>query len=167
MKMSNVLKVGLSSIALLVSSAGFAGTVGTLNVSAQVNGVCDLITTNVGLFIGNYIPNAGSVSNSATITVNCSSGLPYTIALGLDVGEDDASPIGRVFDGDLLTFALFKSSSFISANVWGVNTKALSATGTGANQNHTVFGQIFDDAGNIANAVDGSKTDTVPIDVLF
>ncbi|MEJ2574749.1 MAG: spore coat protein U domain-containing protein, partial [Gammaproteobacteria bacterium] len=73
----------LTAIVGFTGAASAATTTTNLAVSANVLGTCAVSTT--GLAFGTYDPNQGTdLNQTATISTNCTTGIPYDI--GLDAG---------------------------------------------------------------------------------
>jgi spore coat protein U-like protein len=166
-KMTNL--VGLVA---LMSSAALAGTAtANLGVSATITNNCTISTA--ALAFGAYEPLSGAaaVNGTGTVTVACTSGLTgavVTLGQGLHAagGSTDAVPLRQMQNGGTakLTYKLYSDSG--RTTVWG-NTAATglaASTGTGTNQNLTVYGTI-DSGQNTLQA--GSYADTVVATITF
>jgi spore coat protein U-like protein len=140
-----------------------ATTTGSLGVSATVLDNCTI--NAVPLAFGTY-SSAANKDATATITVNCSTGTAYTVALdlGLGVGSVLAS---RKMQGpqptDLLNYQIFSDTGRTA--LWGptVGVNTVAGTGTGVDQPITVYGRVT--AGQAVRA--GAYTDTVGIVVAY
>lgn len=159
-----------AALALGASGAAFAGTASeNLAVSATVIDNC-LISTSA-LSFGNYDPvdvNASAnLDGTGTVSVTCTSGDTVQITLGqgsnADTGSTDAAPLRRMTDGsNFLSYALYSDSGRTS--VWGNDaTVDVETTGTGANEDHTVYGRVTSGQ----NVPAGSYSDTVQATVTF
>lgn len=84
-----------------------------------------------------------AVDSTSTITVQCTTGTPYTIALTVPVGETAAARVmtGTNNAAHTLTYALFQDLNH--ANVWGQSVgNTQGGTGNGQQQPYTVFGHV-------------------------
>lgn len=142
-----------------------------LTVSAFVNGSCTISTT--ALNFGNYdtvLQAASPLDNSSGgVALTCTNTMPYTLRLGqgtnADAGSTADAPVRRMLGpvaGQYLGYQLYRDVA--GGSVWGDTVATGKAgTGTGAVQNHTVFGRI-----PAAQApVGGAYNDTVVATVEF
>jgi len=115
-------------------------TTGTLTVSATVNPSCTVGSSNA-LNFGSIIPSVGDLG-SGSISFNCSSGAPYTVALDGGQNYTNARYMKGTITGTLLAYMLYQDAGH--ATSWGngiFNGNLLDATGTGAAQMVGVFGE--------------------------
>jgi spore coat protein U-like protein len=146
----------LCGASVLASSPGIDGDVAhgatattTFTVSVTIAAACSISATN--LAFGTQGVLAANVDQSSTITVNCTDTTPYSV--GLDNGLNFSTTrrmkdtgAGTTFIGyGLYTDAgrtnAWTTSSAAGSCTGGANTCAL-GTGSGANQNITVYGRI-------------------------
>ena len=137
---------GLLAVAALTASAvADAGTAtGTFTVQATIVSAC--LVTATTLNFGTYSPaSATALTGTSTISINCTSGSPYTAAL--NVGSGGGSFTGRtLLNGiDTLTFNLYRDAAY--SQVWGDGTgSTYTVAGTGSGlltaNTVTVYGQI-------------------------
>jgi spore coat protein U-like protein len=158
--------------ATLMSSAALATTAtANLGVSATITNNCTISTA--ALAFGAYEPLSGAsaVNGTGTVTVACTSGLTgavVTLGEGLHAsgGSTAAVPLRQMQDSgtDKLTYKLYSDSG--RTTVWGntAGTGLAASTGTGTNQNLTVYGTI-DSGQNTLPA--GSYADTVVATITF
>lgn len=156
----------LASAVLLASgSLAVAATeTSTFQVTAEVVASCDVTAST--LAFGQYDPLvAGAHTGNSTITVKCSNGASYDV--GLNDGGNAEAGQRRMSDGAataaFLSYNLFQDSGRTTS--WGevVGTDTLSATGTGANQEHQVYASIPEQS----DASVGNYTDTVTVTVTY
>ena len=130
----------------------------SFSVSATVQSSCAVSAGN--LAFGNYSAATASPNDvTSTISVTCTGGLPYTVAL--DGGTTTATVNARAMtDGNShnLTYALYTTSG--RSTIFGdgtSSTQTLGGTGNGAAQSVTVFGRIpmaqYVTAGNYTDSV--------------
>lgn len=141
-----------------------ATTTTTFNVTATVIDVCAVSAGN--LSFGTYSPIAGSaLDGTSTITVTCSLGTAYNLRLdgGTNGSGVSARQMLRASGTELMNYSLYRDPA--RTNNWGQtdNTDTVSATGTGLNQDHTVYGRIPASE----NVPAGSYSDTVTVTVSY
>ena len=143
--------------------ASAATSTSNMTVTATVQDNCTVSAT--ALAFGGY-NSASNRDGTATITVNCSTGTLYTVALDLGLGTGSTLAARRMTGpqaGDLLGYQLYSDAS--RSVLWGltagVNTVA--GTGSGVDQPLTVYGRIV--AGQTVRA--GAYTDTIGITVTY
>jgi spore coat protein U-like protein len=154
---------------LLTAIVGFTGTASaattttSLAVSANVIGTCTVSTA--GLAFGTYDPaQPTDLTQTATISTTCTTGIAYDI--GLDAGTGAGATVANrlmTSGGNTLAYGLYSDSGHTTN--WGntVGTDTVAATGTGAAQTATVYGKIT--AGT--PAVLGSYADSVLVTVTY
>lgn len=142
-----------------VASAQTATT--TFQVSANVLKACTVAATD--LLFGTYDPTATTPLDATnTILVNCTNGTTYEI--GLNLGANPDGTTRRMTNGtDFLAYELYQDSA--RTTVWGntPGTDTVSSTGTGTDQNFTVYGRIPEQQ----NISAGAYTDTVNVTVTY
>lgn len=135
------------------------------DVTATIIASCTIAAGD--LAFGSYDPLAGTaLDGTATISVTCSNGAGYNIQLSGGLSTNVAA---RTMDDDAtatstLNYSLFSDAG--RANNWGVTngTDTFAGTGTGANQDVTVYGRI--PAGQ-TTPVTGSYTDTITATIEY
>jgi spore coat protein U-like protein len=152
--------------ALAVAGGAYAGTdTITFNVTITVTSTCDIHTgPTTNMAFGNVASTATAVPATSTLTVNCTSLTPYTVALdnGLHGG---AGPV-RAMQGSSGTvgYQLYQDSAH--SQVWGSTTgvsgNVYAGTGSGAAQGLTVYGLVAS-----ANSPAGNYTDTITATVAY
>jgi outer membrane usher protein len=104
------------------------------------------------------------VDSSGLLTVNCTPGTAYNIAL--DNGQNGADVDSRAMtDGTaLVPYQLYREAARGPTDVWGstVGTNTLVGTGDGANQAYPVYGRVPS-----ANFAVGTYTDVVTATVIY
>ena len=148
------------------SSASYAATqTDTFDVTATIIPSCSISAGN--LAFGNYDPLAvADNDNTSTIAVTCSNAAPYNIQLSTGLSGNLAA---RTMDDDAtstftLNYALFYDAG--RTNNWGITngTDTYQGTGSGSNQNITVYGRIA--AGQTTPPV-GNYTDTITATIEY
>jgi len=170
--------IAVTGLALAGTAQAFTSTTtGSMSVSATVLASCTVSTTNLNF--GSYDGSARKYANS-TITVNCTNGTAYRIDIDAGLNTLSTSDARRVKTGtatastsNTIQYLLSKTTTFTGSNEWGDNGTTYcstcptvptgkSATGTGANQAHMVYG-LLSTTGNPA----GAYSDTVVVTVKY
>lgn len=134
-------------------------------VTATVLSSCAV--TAAPLVFGAYDPAAGTAINgSNTLVVLCTTGTPYTVALGVGNGPGATvatRKMGNLLNSDLLNYTLYQNAA--RSTQWGstVGTDTLAATAAIPASTINVYGQIF--SGQNVSA--GAYTDTVNVTVTY
>jgi spore coat protein U-like protein len=153
--------VGLLSLSAFAVQAGTATS--TLIVQAQVAPKCTLGTAPTMNF-GTYVQEAGNLTASADILLDCPNGTAVTI--GLDQLSGGVRNMVGPAPTDLLQYNLYKDGA--RTQVWdnvggGLYSYNYAAAGV---QTHTVYGTIPDNAANKLVAP-GAYTQTIAITVTW
>ena len=159
---------GILGCAALLSSAALAATAtANLTSSATIGATCSI--TGNSMPFGAYDPFAGTaVSQSATISVTCVTGMtppPIRMDQGLHpaAASTGAVPLRRLAAGaGYLTYNLYSDAG--TTVPWENTTGVTSPVPTGSAQTMTVYGKI--DAGQ-TTAIAGTYTDSVIVTVTF
>jgi spore coat protein U-like protein len=156
------------AVALLCGTASgpaAAGSAGAqFNVTTTVLSACSVSATD--LTFGNYAASSASPTDASnTLSVTCTSALPYTVAL--DGGTTAGSVAARkMSDGASHTLNYFLYTGSNHTTLWGdgnTGTSTVGGTGSGSTQNLTVYGRIPN--GQFVTA--GSYTDRVTVTVSY
>jgi spore coat protein U-like protein len=127
--------------ALGAGPAVAATAVTTMPVSLTIAASC--VTTAATLAFGSTGVLAASVYQTSTINVTCTNSTPYNI--GLDVGAHALSTQRNMIGPALATvsYNLWRDSGHLQA--WGVavGVDTVGATGNGASQPTTVYGEVI------------------------
>ncbi|HUL48181.1 MAG TPA: spore coat U domain-containing protein [Steroidobacteraceae bacterium] len=142
----------------------------SIAVSASVTKNCSVGATAAAF--GQYYPGTGNLSTTSTVTVKCTKGTTFTVAL--DKGTTTGGTIAQRLmtdggAGDTLQYNLYKDAAWTT--VWGdgtagsqTNTGAGSGMGTGLT--FTAYGLITDAGANL-NAPPATYNDTVTVSVAY
>jgi spore coat protein U domain-containing protein, fimbrial subunit CupE1/2/3/6 len=117
----------------LTSSTSFSAT-------ATVLSTCNVGATAVNF--GSQGVLVGNTDAQATLSIQCSASLPYTVSLnGGTSGATDPTQRKMSFSGANVTYGLYQDAA--RALPWGstVGTNTTSGTGTGVTQTQTVYGR--------------------------
>jgi outer membrane usher protein len=159
-------RIALIVSAFAVAAGAYAGTdTTTFNVTITVTSTCDIHTgPTTNMAFGSVASTATAVPATSTLTVNCTSQTPYTVALdnGLHGG---AGPVRAMQGGSgTVGYQLYQDSGH--SQVWGSTTgssgNVYAGTGSGAAQSLTVYGLVAS-----ANSPAGSYTDTITATVAY
>lgn len=171
--LSRLLLSAIAAAGLCVASAATAGTsTTTFQVSVNVISGC-AINSIPSLSFGNYVQGGGAATGTTTISLTCSSGTAFVIALnyglngsGTQRNMETSPPSGS------LPYNLYTDSGY--TNIWestatcgttgGSSPNCVYGTGTGSAQSFTIYGQI--PSGQYPGAT-GTYTDTVTATVTF
>ncbi|MGA3010614.1 MAG: spore coat U domain-containing protein [Terracidiphilus sp.] len=170
MKHSCFVKLAMSAaligfLALGLAPVASANTAtNSFTVSATVVTACTVTATNMAF--GTVVPSASLATYTSTqsaITVTCTSGDPYTVALtaGLGTGATETSRYMMSGTTNKLAYALFNDSTRLTN--WGTLNGYLSESGSGTAQVWPVYGQI---SAQTAPPT-GSYTDTITVNVTY
>ena len=145
----------------------------SLSVSADINASCTISTTDLSFSAYDAIvANASQdLTETATISTNCTTG-------SIGIGDHPSFSRGRgPGSGTIRNMANEGSTSYLRYEiyadashtiVWNYSQVSMSSvasvTGTGASQDMTVYGKVFQ---NQKDAAAGSYTDTVLIGVYY
>jgi len=138
-------------------------TTTTFAVSANIPVSCTV--SAVPLTFGNYTGLVLPVTT--TVSATCTNGHAYNIGLDAGIGSGATVAIRKMTGGgassSTLNYSLYQDSGHTT--VWGntPGTNTVSSTGTGVQQNFTVYGQI--PAGQ--TSVAGNYVDTITVTVNF
>lgn len=132
-------------VASAVSATAGAGTAtGTFTVQATISSACLVSATTLNF--GAYNPASSSaLTATSTVSVNCTSGSPYTTALNVGSGGGSFGTRTMLNGGSTLDFNLYRDAAY--SQVWGdgtASTFTVAGTGSGllTSNNITVYGQV-------------------------
>lgn len=111
------------------------------SATATVLSSCTVSATNINFGTMGFV--TANHDSSGTVTIQCSSTLPYTVSLdGGTSGATDPTQRKMTSGANNLVYGLYQDSarSLPWGNSAGVNT--VSGTGTGSSQNLTVYGRV-------------------------
>lgn len=150
----------LITASLTAASAGSyaASATSSFDVGIQVLATCSISATNMTF---GSITTGTTSNNDATsaLTVNCSNGTTYTIAL--DNGNNYFSGRRLSGNGNHINYQLYSDSG--RSTQWN-STITKTGVGSGGDQSHTIFGRI---PSGQAVAQTGSYADIVTATVSY
>lgn len=138
----------LAAIALTASIAAIsaqAAETTNFDVTITITATCDIeaaAATDVNF--GTVTSLATNVDNNGSLTVNCTPGTAYNIAL--DEGQNGVDVNTRAMSNGTVEvpYQLYRQAARGPGDVWGdaVGTNTLAGTGTGANVSYPVYGRV-------------------------
>ncbi len=163
MKKTIAALTGLIALAVLPDTALAATATGTLGVSITIASSCTVVSATAINF-GSVAAIGANIDQTSTLTVNCSSTTPYTIALSAGGGTGATVAVRKMMNGaNFVNYTLYRDAA--RTQLWGVTTgtDTVAGTGTGANQVLTIYGRVP------AQAVPppGVYNDTVNITITY
>ena len=152
--------LGFLALGLAPVASASNTTITTFNVTATVANICSVTATNLAF---GTVPATGA-QNTSTITVTCTPGDAYSVALSAgDSGVENGRFMKGVTSSNHLSYALTETS-YTGAN-WGTTAGAVAGTGNGAAQPLNVYGTITA-AQALAAPVD-TYNDTITVTVTY
>jgi spore coat protein U-like protein len=168
-------KILIATLAAGVMAAGVAQsatTTASFQVTATVLSTCSASAAT--LAFGNYTPGSGALTGNTNVTVKCTKGTTFTVALnaGSTTGDTFAQRLmANAGATSTLQYNLYTTAAL--GTVFGdgsTGTATVGGTGAGvaaANAvNVPVYGSLPDSAANQA-ALTGAYTDTIAVTVTY
>jgi spore coat protein U-like protein len=166
-------KIFIATLAAGVMAAGVAQSATTpasFQVTANVQATCSASAAT--LAFGNYTPGAGAVTGNTNVTVKCTKGTGFTVAL--NAGSTTGETFGqRLMANGAATLQYNLYTTAALATVFGdgsAGTATVTGTGAGVATANAVtvpvFGNLPDSAANQAAAT-GGYTDTIAVTVTY
>ena len=156
----------LLPILLLASSTGCglaATTTSTFSVQLTITASC-VISSASAMNFGNSGVIASAINQTSTIQVQCTNTTPYNIGLNAGTATGATVTTRKMTNGaNAISYSLF-SNAGMTTN-WGqtFGTDTVSATGNGAAQSFTVYGQVPAQS----TPTPGAYFDTITITVTY
>lgn len=149
------------SLLVFYHAASASTALGSLSISATVVAACSV--TGSPLAFGNY--SASQVDQTTTLSVLCTSGTTYTIALDAGIGASATTSIRKMTGPASATLNYTLARDAGHSNNWGnaTGTDTAAGTGNGLSQSINVYGRIA--AGQLSGT--GSYTDTVTVTLTY
>lgn len=132
----------------------------TFTVQAIVNRSCTVSATNINF--GTTSNLTTNVDATGTLTINCTTGLPYSIAL--NGGLSNAQPTQRrmTLGSNAIIYGLYSNST--RTVPWGAAANQIvPGTGTGTAQSVTVYGRVTPQT----TPASGTYSDTVVVTINY
>ncbi|MEH6413971.1 Csu type fimbrial protein [Pseudomonas sp. CGJS7] len=117
-----------------------------LNVTITITSVCDIHTVaSLPVNFGSVASTATNVDQQGQLTVNCTPGTAYTIALDNGQNGTDVNSRKMASGANLIPYQLYRAAARGAGDVWGSTTgvggNVLAGSGTGAAVNVPVYGR--------------------------
>lgn len=135
------LTTALIAAGLTFSTAQAATVSDTMPVTITIENACEISTAPTTLDFGTHGVLSANVDSTSTISVTCTTAAAYNI--GLNGGTSGVVNARTMLNGtDSVGYQLYQEATRTS--VWGdtVGTDTLASTGTGTEQQFTVFGRV-------------------------
>ncbi len=163
MKKLSLLAVAVLAFAAAPTMAATNPATANFNVTLTVQKACTVGATDIAFGTHDFT-EAGPLNANSTITVKCTKGTAYTVAL--NKGTNGASETARVMKGatttDTVAYTIANNSS--GGTNWGTTAGTVGGTGNGANQTLTAYGQVLTSA---LNVTPDSYSDVVTVSVSY
>ncbi|MFZ6849198.1 Csu type fimbrial protein [Undibacterium sp. RuRC25W] len=164
--------ISVFRFAVMVGMVGFtqiaysATASGPMSVSATVSSSCVVGTSTLAFGSATSAAiTAGNVDATGTVTVNCTSGSTYSVALDAGAGTGATIAIRKMSAGaQSLSYTIYSDTG--RTTIWGNGTLAsvpVAGTGTGTVQSISAYGRIF--AGQNVTAV--AYADTINVTITY
>ena len=133
----------------------------TFQVTANVIAFCEVSATDLDFGVAGLL-NA-NVDSTGTITVRCTRGTPYTVALSGGLAGATTPDQRRMTNGaNSVRYGIYRNSARTLG--WGDQpTNIVSGTGTGNAQYYTTYGRVFPQT----TPPPGTYTDTIVVTVTY
>lgn len=133
----------------------------SFTVSATVLATCEIAAND--LAFGAYDPVAAAHLDAATtLSVTCTNGTPYTVALDLGGGLGATTAARRMINGaDTLNYTLYRDAA--RTQLWGqtIGVDTLAGTGAGSAATINLYGRVP----MLQTAPSGAYEDTITVKV--
>jgi spore coat protein U-like protein len=132
------------------------------SATATIVSSCNVSATNINF--GTVGVLTSNTNATGTISVQCSSTLPYTVSLnGGNSGATDPTQRKMSFSSSSVIYGLYRDSAW--SQPWGatIGTDTASGTGNGLSQNLTVYGRILAQA----TPPPGTYSDTIVVTITY
>jgi spore coat protein U-like protein len=133
----------LAILAALVSGTAYAATTTTtFAVQITINASCTILSASTLNFGAQGVLTA-NVNQTSTIAVQCTNTTPYNIGLNAGTAPGATVTTRKMTNGaPAVSYSLFRDAA-MTLN-WGqtIGTDTVAATGNGASQPYTVYGQV-------------------------
>jgi spore coat protein U-like protein len=147
--------------------AATATATGPMTVTATVASTCAVGASTLAFgSITSAAITAGNADSTGTVTVNCTSGSSYSVALNAGLGSGATVALRKMSAGAQQTLSYTIYISAERTTIWGDGTAASApvlGVGTGASQTISAYGRIF--AGQTVSA--SAYSDTVNVTITY
>lgn len=152
----------LLAAGLMAAAAQAQSVTDTMDVTITIQDACEISTAPTTLDFGTHGVLSANVDSTSTISVTCTTDAAYNIGLdGGDSGDINARVMGQSSGTNTVGYQLYTESG--RATVWGntVGTDTVASTGTGTEQEFTVYGRVPPQATPPADTYNDTVTVTV------
>jgi spore coat protein U-like protein len=171
--MKRILIPGAVAGSLLARGAAEAATATTnMTVQMTVAASCTVSATTLDFGTQTLVNIGANIDATSTLTVTCSTGAPYNIAMNAGANDGGTGITARkmLIGGggtETLNYQIYRDAG--RTNVWGFTTgggtpDVVTGTGNGAGQSVTVYGRV--PAGQNGVKI-GTYTDTITVTVNY
>lgn len=163
-----ITKTFLFSAFFLYATKSFSSSPQTTSMTVQATVIATCSVSAGTLNFGNYnVLTATPTDSTATVSVICTSGVPYVVSLNQGAGSG-ATVANRLMtsSGNTLSYGIYTANTYASNQIWGDGTSGTvtqSNTGSGISQPFTAYGRIPAQQ----NVPTGTYTDSVTVTVTF
>ena len=147
----------------LVSASHATTTTSTFTVQATIIASCTINSAST-LNFGSIGVLTAAVNQTSTLQVQCTNTTPYNIGLDVGTGTGATVAVRKMTSGaNTVNYSLYSDSGHTV--VWGttVGTNTVAATGNGAAQSYTVYGQVPAQT----TPAPATYTDTITVTVTY
>lgn len=151
-----------SSVGNCAVISALGGVQTSFSVNANVLTTCTINAANLDFGTAGFL--SGNVDSSNTITINCNSGLPYTISLDGGLSGATNPTLRQMVNGaDDVTYAIYQNAA--RTIPWGdlIGTNTISSVGTGLSQVFTTYGRVPTQT----TPPPGTYSDTVVVTITY
>ena len=155
--------LAIAIVILPASAAQAASTTSQFSVSMTINSSCTIVST-AALNFGSQGVLTSAVPQTTTLQVQCTNTTAYNIGLDAGTGSGATVAARKMTSGsNTVTYSLYSDSGHTT--VWGntIGTNTVSATGNGAAQTYTIYGQVPAQT----TPAPGSYSDTITVTVTY
>jgi spore coat protein U-like protein len=147
----------------LVSASQATTTTSTFTVQATIISSCTINSAST-LNFGSIGVLTAAVNQTSTVQVQCTNTTPYNIGLDAGTGTGATVAVRKMTNGaNIVNYSLYSDSGHTV--VWGntVGTNTVAATGNGAAQSYTIYGQVPAQT----TPAPATYTDTITVTVTY
>jgi spore coat protein U-like protein len=138
-------------------------TTSTFTVQATIISSCTINSAST-LNFGSIGVLTAAVNQTSTVQVQCTNTTPYNIGLDAGTGTGATVAVRKMTNGaNIVNYSLYSDSGHTV--IWGntVGTNTVAATGNGAAQSYTIYGQVPTQT----TPAPATYTDTITVTVTY
>ena len=155
--------VAILSLLPIVSGSLASTTTSTFTTQVTLTASCTINSAST-LNFGSQGVLIAAVNQTSAVQVQCTNTTPYNIGLDAGAGTGATVAVRKMTSGaNTVNYSLYSDSGHTT--VWGttIGTNTVAATGSGASQSYTVYGQVPAQT----TPAPGSYSDTVTVTVTY